>query len=295
MTPGPAARAATQGRAPLTVLILARDEAALIERAIGGVGWADEVLVLDSESTDDTRERAARAGATVHVQPWLGWLGQKRRGVELARHDWVLSLDADEIVTEPLARSIRAALARDPDPRDGFVMDRREEFLGALMPDARRRSKRDGFVRLFHRRHSGWDPERIVHEEIVCPGQLHRLDGALLHWRNYSIGRQLDTLNRNAELEARMLEGQGGGRLLFGMAVKPALRFAWLYLRSGYWRLGRRGFVFAGLHAFAEFLRHARAWERRSVLPQPHPPTTIWSPAEPASGTTPRAAPSEAA
>ena len=112
-------------RAPLTVLILTRDEAAVIERAIRGVAWADEILVLDSESPDDTRERARRLGATVHVQPWLGWLDQKRRGAALARHDWVLSLDADEIVTEALGRSIRAALAQGPDPRDGFVVDRR--------------------------------------------------------------------------------------------------------------------------------------------------------------------------
>lgn len=276
-------------REPVSVLVLTRDEAGFIERLMASVAWADEILVLDSESADDTRERARRAGATVHVQPWLGWVEQKRRGAALARHDWILSLDADEIVTDALGRSIQDALAARPDPRDGFVVERREEFLGRLMPDARRRSKRDGFVRLFNRRHGDWDPALIVHEEIVCPGRLHKLDGALLHWRNYAIGRQLETLGRNAELEAAMIEARGGG-LLFGMTLKPVLRFAWLYLRSGWWRMGRRGFVFAGLHAFAEFLRHAEAWERRSVPPQRDPPPATWSP----SGVRPEGAPRRA-
>ena len=265
-------------REPVSVLVLTRDEEGFIERLMASVAWADEIVVLDSESTDATRERARRAGAAVHVQPWLGWVEQKRRGAALARHDWILSLDADEIVTDELGRSVRDALACGPDPRDGFVVERREEFLGRLMPDARRRRKRDGFVRLFNRRHGDWDPARIVHEEIVCPGRLHKLDGALLHWRNYSIGRQLQTLGRNADLEAVMIE-ERGGRLLFGMTVKPVLRFAWLYVWSGWWRTGRRGFVFAGLQAFAEFLRHAQAWERRDVPQQRDPPSAVWSPA----------------
>lgn len=274
-------------RAPLTVLILTRNESDFIERAIAGVAWADEILVIDSESEDDTVEKARSLGARVVVQRWLGWLPQKEIGLRAASHDWILSLDADEIVTAALGDSIRRALAARPDPADGFVVERREEFLGELMPNARRRAKRDTFVRLFNRTRSGWDPDLIVHEEIVCPGRLHRLDGDLLHWRNYQIGRQLDTLNRNADLEARMLaERLSPGRLASGMVIKPVLRFLWIYVRSGFWQKGYRGFVAASLHAFAEFLRHAKAWEARSVPRRLHPPPDLWRP-EAASGPAP--------
>lgn len=282
--------------AGLTVLILTRNEAAVIARAIRSVAWAEDILVVDSESADDTRAIAAELGARVVVQPWLGWLGQKRVGVEAAREDWILSLDADEIVTPRLAAAIRAALAADPDPRDGFVLDRQDEFLGELMPNMRRRAKRDAFVRLFNRRESGWDPAKIVHEEILCPGALHPLEGPLLHWRNYAIGPQLDTLNRNAALEAEMLRGRSRAALAFGMTVKPPLRFAWIYLRSGYWRHGLRGFAMAGLQSFAEFLRHAKAWEAGYVPPRPHPPADLMAaaasgPAADPAARTPESAP----
>lgn len=265
--------------ADLTVLILTKNEADVIGRAIRSVAWADDILVVDSESTDDTRKIAAGLGARVVIQPWLGWLGQKKVGVENARHDWILSLDADEVATPLLAESIQEAMALSPDPRDGFVLDRQDEFMGELMPNMRRKSKRDTFVRLFNRRNSRWDPEKIIHEEIVCPGKLHWLDGPLLHWRNYSIGRQLDTLNRNATLEAELLRDRGPKALVVGMTLKPALRFCWIYLRSGYWRKGARGFIMAGLHGFAEFLRHAKAWELGHTVRRPHPPAELMTPA----------------
>ncbi len=262
----------------ITVIILTRNEAGFVERAIRSASWADEILVLDSESTDNTRELAAHLGATVCTQPWLGWLGQKARAVELAKHDWIFSLDADEIITPELAASIRRLKASEPQAEEGFVVDRQDEFLGRLMPSIRRPSKRDSFVRLFNRTRSGWDPAVIVHEEVVCPGRLHKLGGPLLHWRNYQISEQLQTLNRNSDLEARMLQDQGLSRLVLGMTAKPLLRFGWIYLWCGCWRAGWRGFIFAALHGFTEWLRHAKAWEVRFAEPARNPPPAIYVP-----------------
>ena len=161
----------------------------------------------------------------MRVQPWLGWPDRKRRGVALASHDWILSLDADEIATEPLGRSIRAALAAAPDPHDGLVVERREEFPGRLVPDMRRRSGRETFARLLDRRHSGQDPDRIVPEEMMCPGRLHRLEGDLLHWRDHgggpggtraatpTGGNSSGWRGRSASCRCRPLGGAGGGYL----------------------------------------------------------------------------------
>ena len=166
-------------------------------------------------------------------------------------------------------------------------MLRREEFLGTLLPDMRRRAKRDSFVRLFNRTKSGWNPDLPIHEEIVCPGVLRQLRGDMLHWRNYSIGRQLETLNRNADIEARMLVNRSSATLLAGIALRPILRFGWLYVRCGLWRHGRRGYVMAGLQAFAEFLRHAKAWEAKSVPERRDPPPDVWAAARDRRETTP--------
>lgn len=257
--------------APVSVLILTRNEETVIARAIRSVGFADEVVVVDSESSDDTRRIASALGAKVVVQPWLGWLPQKAVGLSNCSNEWVFSLDADEVVTAPLAASIRRAMAGNPNPRDAYALERQEEFLGKLMPSMRRRSKRLSFIRLFNKRYSNWDPELIIHEEIRCPGTIRPLDGDLLHWRNYTIADQLDTLNRNADLEAEMILRSGRFRTLTLLA-KPPLRFLWIYLACGNWRMGMRGFIWAGLHAFAEFLRYAKAWERLRTQPVPHPP-----------------------
>jgi glycosyltransferase involved in cell wall biosynthesis len=269
-------RSASHTRPGLTVLILARNEESCIARAIGSVRFADEVLVLDSESTDRTSEIASRLGARVVLQPFLGFGAQHRRGVALAKHDWILSIDADEIVTPELAASINAALDAGPDPRDGYVLVRLEEFLGRIMPGMRRRSKQLNFVRMFNRQHSNWNADHIVHEEIEAPGRRIMIGGPLLHWRNYTIAAQLRTLERNSELEAKMLNGTGRASLLTLM-FKPLLRFGWIYIACGCWKQGARGFIWAGLHAFGEFLRQSRAWEQRHVTPLPHPPRSLYA------------------
>ena len=103
------------GRLPLSVVVMTRDEAVAIGRCIAAVAdWADDVVVLDSGSTDATRDLAAAAGARVFEQPWLGFSAQRNRAIGLARHDWVLCLDADEVVDAELAAAIRAALAAGP-------------------------------------------------------------------------------------------------------------------------------------------------------------------------------------
>jgi (heptosyl)LPS beta-1,4-glucosyltransferase len=261
--------------AKITVLILTKNEAALIGRVIGSVrSVADEIVVVDSGSDDWTGEIAHSLGAKVVHQPWLGFLPQKAVGVAAASNDWILSLDADEIVTPELAASIAAMKAGSPDAADGWSLQRDDEFLGRMMPDMRRASKRDGYVRLFNRTRSGWDPLRPIHEVVLCPGRIHQLAGSLVHWRNYSIGRQLETMNRYSDVEASIIVRDGGPKLR-NLFLKPIARFFWIYFLRSSWKAGVRGFIWAGLHSTAEFLRQAKAWESANVRPCPHPPGTV--------------------
>jgi glycosyltransferase involved in cell wall biosynthesis len=272
------ASTSTVGSAParVSVVILTKNEASLIARAISSVGWADEVIVVDSGSTDQTCELAKGLGAVVHHQDWLGWRLQHEAAAARASHDWIFSMDADEIVTPRLGAAIVEALRDNPDPRDGFVLERREEFLGILMPNMRRRSNRKSFVRLYNRACGHYDPALDIHEQIRCPGRLHSLEGPLLHWRNYTIGQQADTLNRNAEIEARMLVRKSTGRRgALWLIGKPVLRFLWLYVACGNWRFGTRGYIWSVMHSGAEFLRQAKAWELQNVTTVTHPPGSV--------------------
>lgn len=245
----------------LTVVVCTLDEQQVIDRCLASVRWADELLILDSGSTDATRAHAERHGARVIDQPWLGFSAQKNAGARLARHDWILSLDADEVVTPELAQSIRAALARRPAASDAFAVDRRSDFLGALLPNNARRSKRHSLVRLYNRRHAEWDETMSVHEVVRCSGSVRRLRGALLHWNEYSLDELFSLFNRYATVEAAELRRRGRRSPAIALVVWPLLRFAWHYVARGEFRLGTRGLVHAGLKATSDFMRYAKLWE----------------------------------
>jgi glycosyltransferase involved in cell wall biosynthesis len=242
-------------------VICTRDEESVIERCLANVSWADELLVLDSGSTDGTRERAAAAGATVRRQTWLGFSAQKNRAAGLAAHDWVLSLDADEIVTPRLAGSIQEVLRGPMNPRDGWVVDRRGDFLGAMLPNGARPATRRRFVRLYNRHHSAWDESMRVHEQVRCPGRRHRLAGVLLHWNDYSLDELIALFNRYASIEAAELDAAGRRASAATVVCRPVLRFLWHYLATGDVRLGGRGVLHSGLKATAEYMRYAKLWE----------------------------------
>jgi (heptosyl)LPS beta-1,4-glucosyltransferase len=248
-------------RNPLSVIVCTLDEEAVIERCLRSVAWADELLVLDSGSTDATAARAAAMGARVVEQEWLGFSRQKNRAAALAVHDWVLSLDADEIVSERLARSIRDVLAGPMDPRDGYVVDRRGDFLGKTLPNGTRPAKRRRFVRLYNRRHSAWDESMHVHEEVRCNGRRHRLRGVLLHWNDFTLDELIALFNRYATVESAELRAAGRRASAPSVVYRPMLRFLWQYVAMGEFRLGGHGLVHSALKASSEYMRYAKLWE----------------------------------
>lgn len=261
---------------PVTVTILTKNEEALIERCISSVQWADEVLVLDSGSVDRTRELAWAAGAAVHEQSWLGWVPQRQRAIELARNDWILVLEADEIVSQELASAIVAAIAHEPSRSDAFAVDRRDELFGKLLPNMKRRSLRTTFVRLLNRRESHYNPAEIIHETVLTPGRIRMLPGILLHWRNVSFVEQMRKDVDIAILEADLMTSKDKRTNLVQIFVHPLLRFLWCYVRQGGYRLGAVGFIYALMRAHSEFLRHAVLWERQNVVLCEHPPEALW-------------------
>lgn len=270
---------AARPRCLVTATVLTRNEASLIGRCLDGLRWADEVLVLDSGSTDMTREMAAQRGASVHVQNWLGWVDQHKASVALARNDWILVVDADELVTPELAHSILETMQSAPDPRDGYVVERRDELFGKLMPNMRRRSKQNNFVRLFNRQHSNFFADDLIHEVITCPGRYLPLKGTLLHWRNVTFTAQMLKDLENAELEAEQMARQGKRVNALHLVFKPLARFGWCYVVKRACLRGTVGLVYSLMIAHAEFLRNTRLWERQRTRPAMNPPEDVWNPA----------------
>jgi len=228
------------GRLPISAVIITRDAAARIAEVLGALKMCDERLVLDSGSTDDTVALARAAGARVEHQPFLGYGPQKRRAVELAAHDWILSLDADEV----LDAEAQAACGRlDLSDTAACWAIRRRTFVG-------RREIRHGawrnerVLRLFNRTTAGFTATP-VHEEVESPRAPRQLAGSILHSSFDDCRDVLSRSLRYAPLKADILRAKGERVSGWRLPVRGLAAFVKSYvLRSG-WRDGGIGFVVA--------------------------------------------------
>jgi glycosyltransferase involved in cell wall biosynthesis len=225
-----------------------------LPRTLNALRWAQDVLVLDCGSQDRTCEIARSLGARVEHQDWLGYGAQKNRAQALARFDWVLNIDADEVVTPELESEIRSILDRIPDPRDGFEIARKTFYLGRWIrhggwyPSA--------VTRLAHRAHARWS-EPSVHEKLEVPGQVHRLKNPLLHFTFRDLQDQVETNLRYAREGAQALERKGERFSLVKLLLKSHWKFFDCYVLKRGFLDGLPGFLIAVNAAYSVFLKYA--------------------------------------
>jgi glycosyltransferase involved in cell wall biosynthesis len=211
------------------VIIAARNEAHQIADCVRSAAFADEVIVLDSSSTDATASVASAAGAKVHVTDWPGYGKQQQRGISLATGDWVLSLDADERITEELAAEIRAAIAQPV--AEGYRLPRHSSFCGQFMNHGGWRP--DYTLRLVRRERAGFT-EHFLHAHMTVEGSHGRLESSLVHYSYPDLGDVLEKLDRYSSGHARdmLARGKRGG---LGTAVGHGL---WAFVRTYILKLG---------------------------------------------------------
>jgi glycosyltransferase involved in cell wall biosynthesis len=241
---------------PLTVAIIARNAEPQLGPCLASVAFADEVLVLDSGSTDKTVEVARTHGARVETGEWLGFGRMKQHAVKLASHDWVLCLDADERVSERLERSIREAVAK---PRyHAWRMTRRNRFLGRWL--AHGEGYPDWTLRFFHRAHASWSNDE-VHEAVLTTAEVGRLDGDLLHESADDIATYVAKQNRYTTLHAQALYEQGVRAGYWRLVASPTARFLKFYfLRLGLLD-GGPGFAHIAIGCNSAFLKYLKLIE----------------------------------
>ena len=239
----------------LSVIIITKNEATHIAACLASVSFADEIIVLDSGSTDGTVELARSLGAQVHQSgDWPGFGPQKNRALALATKDWVFSIDADERVTPALREEIIETL-RAPQ-RNGYEVLRLSEFCGK--PIRHSGWWPDPILRLF-RRESGKFNDVLVHESVtLADGKPDRLHSHLLHYPHPTLDSLIDKVNRYSGEAAKMMfaEGERAG------LPKIVLHSVWTFIRIYFLRLGfldgRHGFVLAATAASGNFLRYSK-------------------------------------
>lgn len=252
----------------LSVIIITKNEQAHLAECIASVNFADEIIVLDSGSTDDTCAIARRMGAQVyHTTHWPGFGPQKNKALDLATKEWVLSIDADERVPAELAREIQAVLAQAE--ADAYSVARLSCFGERWI------------------RHSGWWPDRLVrlfkrekgrfkdvavHESVLVEGDTKALKGHLVHYPYSDLESLMEKTNRYSSAAALALHKKGTKISLLGIGAKAFWTFIRIYiLRRGFLD-GKEGFILAGIAASGSFLRYSKLWflnKKTNWKPQP--------------------------
>ena len=239
----------------VSVTIITRNEAADIAAALDSVSWADERIVVDSCSTDGTAAIAAAHGARVVSREWPGYVAQKNFAAAQASHDWILSLDADEALSEALEAEIWGLKKSGP-RYDAYTMPRLARYLGRWIlhsgwyPDRK--------IRLYHRTKAKWVGE-FVHESVQVSGRVGHLDSNILHFTCDSLSEHLKTLDRYTTLAAQEIAGHRVKVPLYRVIFDPAWTFAKSYFLQGGFLDGLEGLTIAYMAAFYTFLKYSKA------------------------------------
>lgn len=243
----------------ITAIVPTYNEVANIEECLRGLQWADEILVVDSFSTDGTPELAAPLATRVVQHEYLNSAAQKNWAIPQASHEWIVLLDADERCPPELAREIQKTLLEEP-KRDGFWIHRRNFFLGKEM------------------RHGGWSKDKVirvfrrelryqnlpVHADIDVPFErVGMLRERLIHYSIDSLDQFFEKRMRYAVWAASELDREGTRGTAFLIVVRGALHFLKMYVMRGGFRDGMHGFVLAFLYSFYTSAKYVRLWERQ--------------------------------
>ena len=243
---------------PLSGVVICFNEQDNIARCLESLSFCHEIVVVDSGSTDGTREIARRYTDRVIEQEFLGYVKQKNFALDLATHDWVVSLDADEALTPELAAEIRAALASDGGAVSGYSLDRVTWFLGVWHD--RGAWHPDWQLRVFRRSKGRWEG-RDPHDKIRLDGPSRRLAGRLEHFSYRDLSDSLQTIDRFTTYQARELRAAGIRFRLVDLLIRPLWRFLRGYLLRGGFSKGLPGFAVSVSSAYYVFMKYAKLWE----------------------------------
>jgi len=254
----------TQGkefRHPLSAFIICCNEEQKIERALKSIAWADEILIVDSGSTDKTLEICKRYTNRIISRPWPGHRAQKDYALKECAHEWVLNIDADEEVSPELKASVMEVLTDSTPTWDkfgGFKIARIVRFMGRWWdiggwhPEYRFR-----LVRKSSTVWGGIDP----HEKAILKGKVGTLAGPIYHYTYKNIEDQIHSLNRLSTYSAKAMFQQGKKFNFINLIANPIFRFVKFYIFKRGFLEGKAGFVVAVHEAFSTFLKYSKLWE----------------------------------
>ena len=244
----------------ISATVITLNEEDNIAGALESLSWADEIVIVDSESTDRTLEIARRFTDRIFIRPWPGYSAQKNFAAEQATHAWIFNLDADERVSPDLDKEIRDLKSRGEPSASGFEMPRRTFYMGRWInhsgwyPDFK--------LRLYNRRAGHWHGD-YVHESVAVNGDVRRLSGTIIHNTVRNVSEHHHRLDRYTTLAAEEMLARGKRARAGSLLWSPVLAFVRSYIfRLGFLD-GVPGLAIAYFAAHYVFLRTVKVWERQ--------------------------------
>ena len=258
---------------PISAIIMTRNEAGNLPECLASVAWADEVLVVDSFSTDETVAIAEQAGARVVQHPFANYAAQRNYAQAQAAHNWVLFIDADERVSTELRDEITALAAAGELGRYNAYHIQRVHLISGrwfttppdrkATPKLRSALRRLDVPRLFDRRQAAW--HRALHEEVSVSEPHGVLDGVICHYAGTNLSLTLESFNTYTSLEAAYLHQQRKRASMLTALWRGARTFAFHYVLQGWFRNGENGLLMAAIASMNKFTNYAKLWERRRI------------------------------
>ncbi|MCR4437614.1 MAG: glycosyltransferase family 2 protein [bacterium] len=241
---------------PISVVVITRDEEDNIEGCLESVQWADDIVVVDAESRDRTVELCRKFTQRVFRRPWPGYAAQKAFAVAQARHEWVLSLDADERVSDALRAELATLIALRTEC-DGYYVPRLSSYLGKWI---RRCGWYPGYQLRFFRKSKVGVAQSRVHEGFIVQGKVGYLRGELLHYSYRDLEENLQKLNRYSTLEALDRAAQTRVRW-YDFVLHPLSEFLRKFVALGGTLEGTHGFVLCAMSAFQKMALYMKIWQ----------------------------------
>ncbi len=245
-------------RPPISAFIATQNEEERIGRCLESVKWCDEIVVVDDNSTDRTKEICRRYTKKIFNRKWDGYASQKGFAMQQTTNEWVLLMDSDEELSPALVDEIQTEFENVPDSVSGYEMPRRVFYLGRWInhsgwyPDYKLR---------LYRKSKGYMGGEDPHETFILDGEKKRLRNDILHYSYRDIAEQVATLNTYSDIFAELKQWRSTD--IFRMLIKPPIKFIEVYIAKAGILDGFQGFAAASMMSYFVFMRYAKMFEKR--------------------------------
>jgi glycosyltransferase involved in cell wall biosynthesis len=244
----------------VSAVIITYNEESIIKKTLSKLGWCDEIIIIDSGSTDKTVEICRQFGCDIYTRSFEGYGEQKNYGISKAKNDWILCIDADEVLSEPLIEEISKELGKSDIEFSGFAIPRTLVYMNK--PFRYGKEANAPIVRLFDRRKGEWDGA-LVHEKVILNGKLGKLSNVIWHYSYFSYEQHLSKINQYSSLGAAKLLQNKKYKNKYILVLCIPLNFFKYYVWNRNFLNGFHGFAWSFFNAFYHFIKYAKLIELR--------------------------------